>query len=328
MLCFSSLFSRLGLFVFLAAFQVQPCAAQRFPALAPNFLTLPDKGYNLPLYWQGDSAAGKWEPHAVLLLPVTLAGCPQQFYMQFDLGVPSTIFYKNKLQEIRQRYPKTVSVNDTATSLSAYRFQVGNMPVTASTVMLQDYQSKRIDWADKKAKTIIGTIGADFIEGRAIVFDYPRQRLYNSPQLPGFISPEVVNTNFVFTMRSVLLPAFIKGKSSLLFFDTGSSAYELLTDRKTAEEMAVKDAVPFRRSVRSWNRTLTATTLATGDSITVADQSLPLQHATYMEGASDTQIGQMMKMGIGGMTGNKLFIHCLLVLDVKAKKFAVLPQKH
>ena len=39
-----------------------------------------------------------------------------------------------------------------------------------------------------------------------------------------------------------------------------------------------------------------------------------------MQGASDTQIAQMMKMGIGGMTGNKLFIGSILVLDTKNKK--------
>jgi hypothetical protein len=31
----------------------------------------------------------------------------------------------------------------------------------------------------------------------------------------------------------------------------------------------------------------------------------------------------MLRMGIGGMTGNKLFLHYILVLDTKNKKFGL-----
>jgi hypothetical protein len=56
----------------------------------------------------------------------------------------------------------------------------------------------------------------------------------------------------------------------------------------------------------------------------LASHKLPIKFATYIEGASDTQIQQMMKMGIGGMTGNKLFLNATLVLDTRNKKFGVL----
>src|SRR5690349_21738940 len=71
-------------------------SAQQMPALAPNFLSLPEKNYEIKMLWQGDSVHGRWEPHAALLLPVKLKGCPKQFYMQFDLGAPSTLFYRSK----------------------------------------------------------------------------------------------------------------------------------------------------------------------------------------------------------------------------------------
>jgi hypothetical protein len=35
----------------------------------------------------------------------------------------------------------------------------------------------------------------------------------------------------------------------------------------------------------------------------------------------------MMQMGIGGMTGNKLFLNYTLVLDTKNKKFGLMASK-
>jgi hypothetical protein len=42
-----------------------------------------------------------------------------------------------------------------------------------------------------------------------------------------------------------------------------------------------------------------------------------------MEGVSDSQVAQMMKMGIGGMTGNALFLDYILVIDTVNKKFGL-----
>jgi hypothetical protein len=56
----------------------------------------------------------------------------------------------------------------------------------------------------------------------------------------------------------------------------------------------------------------------------MAFSRMPIRHVTYIEGASDVQINQMMKMGIGGMTGNRLFISSVLLLDTKNRRFGIL----
>lgn len=313
-----SLFSLFCLLSFATA------TAQPGPALAPNHLSLPDKNYSLRFYWQGDSVAGQWEPHAALLLPVTLPGCPKTFFLQFDLGAPSTVFYRNLLRQIHARYPETQAVDDSATTLTNYRFRVGNMPVGADEVALVNHTSAAIDWNRKNAVEIIGTIGADFIENRVVVIDYPSRMFYHRKEPPAKRRLPAQWSDFMFVRRTVLLPAVVDGKRTVLFFDTGSSAYALLTDKATAEKLAIPGTVAEKYAARSWDRTWTATTVKTRDSIVIAHQTLPLHTATYMEGVSRSQIEQMMKMGIGGMTGNKLFVNSVLVLDTKAKKFALL----
>ena len=82
--------------------------AQSAPVLSDNYLVLPAKIQPIHFYWFGDTINAKWEQHTALLLPVRLKNCPRLFYMQFDLGAPSSVFYKNKLMAIQAKYPKAM----------------------------------------------------------------------------------------------------------------------------------------------------------------------------------------------------------------------------
>jgi hypothetical protein len=113
----------------------------------------------------------------------------------------------------------------------------------------------------------------------------------------------------------------------MLYFDTGSSAFALLTSKETAISMAGTNAVASRYPVKSWGRTLYANSLATTDSVELSQLTIPIHTVTYMDEASEEQVNRMLKLGIGGMTGNKLFLHTGLVLDTRNKKFLLIPSK-
>ncbi|NII27149.1 hypothetical protein HB364_18825 [Pseudoflavitalea sp. X16] len=309
----------LFVFIFLPLLLIDQALAQLPPSLPPNQLTLPAGNYTLPLHWKGDSLRGRWEPYVALLIPVTLPGCPQTFYMQFDTGAPYSLFYGNKLQAIHRKYPATTAPGD---SLTNYRFKAGPLPITARQIAIRSFDSSGIDWKNKRAPQIIGTLGADLLENKVIIIDYPRKSLFIGDSLPAHLQPTQL-TSFLFAMRRILLPATIKGKNTILYFDTGSSAFELLTDKATCHKLASDSSGAVQYPVQSWGKTLTANTIATNDSITVGGLTIPVRHATWIEGVSDDQVSQMMKMGIGGMTGNKLFLSYILVLDTKSKKFGL-----
>jgi hypothetical protein len=298
--------------------------AQHRRGLPINQLLLPEKSYQVKFQWQGDSMRSQWESYAAMLLPVTLPHCPRQFYMQFDLGSPYSLFYNTALQEIQSKYPKTKLLTDSTATLKNFVFDVGNIPVAATEIMVKQFSSPKINWSEKKGMDIIGTIGADLIDGRVILIDYPQRKITIGPNIPPGLKPDIELSDFVYAGKSVLLPAVIKGKQTVLFFDTGSSAYELLTDKKTFESLSVSTATSLQYKVNSWDRVLTAHTNASKDSVRISVQNIPINSVTYIEGASSAQVEQMMKMGIGGMTGNKLFINYRLLLDTKNKKFGVL----
>jgi hypothetical protein len=299
-----------------------PAYSQTMPAAATSQLVLPVQDLNINFVWQGDTLNTRWEPNSALLIPVKLPGCPKQLYMQFDLGAPVSMLYTSKVNDIKAKYPKSISQTDSVKLLNQH-FTIAGKDILAKEIMLKKYSSKAIDWKNKNSLDVIGTIGMDLIENKTIVFDYPGKKLTVAEQIPAELSSKLTLTKFMFINHSILLPVVVNKKRVMLFFDTGSSAYELLTDKTTCLALATPGAQPVTHQSRSWDKMLTANIYPTQDSITIASQKLPLKKVTYMDGASNSQIDQMMKMGMGGMTGNKLFISSTLVIDIKNRQFAV-----
>lgn len=285
-----------------------------------NQLSLSDQPSAIPFIWNADSINGKWDEHAALLIPVKLDNCPRQFYMQFDLGSPYSLFYTNKLAAIAQRYKRVITVADTTSRLTGFSFNLAGLKVKAAEIVLRAAGTDGIS-RDEKQIEIIGTIGTDLIDQREVMIDYPRKTI----MLNDHPKDSLQTADLYYARRSVLFPAIVAGKKTILYFDTGSSAFELLTNKATAESLASVDAIPVNYKVNSWGKMLEATTLPVSGVVEIGGADLPLKYATYIEGASDSQVQQMMKMGIGGMTGNKLFLQSVLFMDLKKKKFAVLP---
>lgn len=296
------------------------CRGQVMPS---GKLILPDEHFKVPFTWKGDSINGQWENYAAMIIPVKLECCPKQFYMQFDVGVPYSLFYRNKLKAISSQYPLTVP--DSINIGMELSFIVGKTKIIAHEMMLEQSGDTQMNW-DNSAIEIIGTLGADFIGNKTVLIDYPGKKIsigYKIPKKPG-----LTLSDFIYANRSIILPALIKGKKTMLYFDSGSSAFELLTNKETAAMLALPGATSVTYPVTSWGKILSATSYASGDSIEIASIKMPLNKVTYIEGASDDQVNRMMKMGIGGMTGNKLFLHSILVLDIKNKQFGILNGRH
>jgi len=76
--------------------------------------------------------------------------------------------------------------------------------------------------------------------------------------------------------------------------------------------------------VNSWGKTLTAHVADTPAQITLGGQVLPLRQVCYIEGASAMQNLLMRFSGMGGMTGNELFLDKLLILDARESRYWLL----
>ena len=98
---------------------------------------------------------------------------------------------------------------------------------------------------------------------------------------------------------------------------------ELISNEATCRLLATPGTPPRQYQVSSWGKMLTAHTLPTGDSITIAAHKLPIRQVTYITGMHNAQVERMTRMGIGGMAGNKLFLQSILVLDTRQGRFGI-----
>jgi hypothetical protein len=294
----------------------------------PNQLAINSTGSNIPFRWQADTINHVCDPYAALLLPVKVAGCERVFYMQFDLGAPYSLLYRNKVKAINQQFNNMrEQQHDKTYKLMNCSFQVGTMPVTARQIkLLERKDSSGINWNDSTAIDVIGTLGADLIEHKVLIINYPGQWIFIGEKIPDSIATYTPLTPFVFKERRVLLPAVINNKKTELFFDTGSSAYELLTDQATFNELSKPGAPVEKYNVNSWDDTLTVYNKTAASTVSMAGAVLPLHQVTWMEGMSFIQRLLMRFSGMGGMTGNKLFINKTLVLDAKHQQFGIMRQ--
>lgn len=293
------------------------------PALSQ--LTLLHSGDQIPFQWQSDTLNHELNPIAAMLLPITLEGCPKTFYMQFDIGAPTSLFYKNKLDAINNQYHNiSLRHKNNKYKLENYQFMLGKTLVATKEIIAQQFDNTEIDWSDTTAKQIIGTIGTDLFENKTLIINYQKNYLLIDDKLPDHLSTKMKLSNFKFENRRILLPAILNGKEVDIFFDSGTSAFELMTDKKTWEELALKGAKVDRYPASSWNNQLTVNTVATSHFIRFNSHDFPLQHITYVEGTNFIQKVLMKLGGIGGLTGNKLFIGKIVILDTKNNKFAII----
>ncbi|QJX46771.1 hypothetical protein HMJ29_07390 [Hymenobacter taeanensis] len=262
-------------------------------------------------------------PRASLLIPVTLPGCPRTCYMQFDTGSPSTLLYANSLAALRKKYPAT------AQRLLPHSDTIHNFTCTLGQATLQARWLRALQYGASELPTdstvhfIIGTLGADVLDGRALVLNYAQQRFSLNAQLPDSLARHTAFVPLSYEGRRVLLQAQVQGKPQQLLFDSGSSAFALLTSQATWQQMAQPQAPVQTTASNSMGRKLTTYTTATAQAVQLNNLTVPLGTVTYVEGTSLMQNTLMRFSGMGGMLGNAPFSQRTIVLDVRGGRFGL-----
>jgi hypothetical protein len=273
-----------------------------------------------------DTLAIKWisnedSEFAALLLPIRIKGISNIFYLQFDLGAHSTIFHENSLLSINQKYP--VLFSDIDNEKKPFQFNLGEILVSIPNLKRINY-GKKINW-EPSSINIIGTLGSDILEHKVTVMNFNEHLVSFRNHFPNEISKESI-LDFEFEKRKVLLNGKVNNERTQLYYDSGSSAFELITNKEQWEKLSISGAVEQTYKANSWGKTLKVHTIASDGIIQFGDVNIPLQHVTYIEGTSFVQNLLMYFSGMGGMIGNKLFMDKVLILDARNQKYAVVDQ--
>lgn len=273
-----------------------------------------------PFVW----AATKELARAALLVPIGVPGCPRTCYLQFDTGAPYSLLKSNALDVLCAQYPATrAALQVQGDSVRNFRFALGPGQVWARSMRVKAYADTIKLAATSEEPFIIGTLGTDVIDGRVLTIDYARQRFALSSTAPDSLRRRAAFVPMSFRERRILLTVSLQGQPKELLFDTGSSAFALLTSQSGWQRMAQPAAPAQTVPVNSWGKTLTAHTVATAVAMQFGATTVPLGTVTYIEGMGFVQSTLTRFSGMGGMLGNAPFGRQTVVLDVKNGRFGV-----
>jgi hypothetical protein len=268
-----------------------------------NYLAVQHESGPVPFKWLG---TGK----NVLLLPIHFEGDTTAYYLQLDTGSPLTVFYSKPIQDISQ----ITGDKDRAKA----SFYIGKTKITSDKFRILNHGN------DGKADSlkIIGTVGTDILDGRKTIINFKENyAVLNLATEPAHFKEGLID--FKFKKRKIIIFGILKGKEEQFLFDSGTSAYELLTSKEVWGDLKLPNSKIKVEKEQSWERVLTTYTAGCNQKLKFGSQELPLRNVTHVEGFSQAQYSMMKFSGMTGMLGNKIFLNSSLYIDCAQGKIRI-----
>lgn len=263
-----------------------------------NYLIVENESGKIPIKWLGNDKN-------VLLLPIHFPEDSAKYYLQFDTGSPYTVFYIN-----------SAKIFSTDNKRIATSFFLGNTKVSSSKFKIFYNENHKTD-----SLKIIGTLGADILEGKKTLINIKENYVsFNLSKMP---ENQHNLFDFQFEKRKIIIPANLKGKKRKFLYDSGTSAYEMLTNKEEWEELRLQNSKITVEKAKSWEKTLTVFTANCNQKICFNNKNIQLKNITYVEGFSKTQYYLMKFSGMTGMLGNKIFLKNKIYIDCVNKKIGI-----
>lgn len=280
-----------------------------------------------PFEWAKDSIAGQFYEKAALLIPVKLNNIEHPFLMQFDLGSPSTVLYGKTLQALKAQYPQNkIQINQQKKRHFAENIELN---LNAKQIQLKPKMLILPNMGDtilQKANTIIGTLGYDFIKGKIMTIDYPNQTILLSDTLASTTNQQVSYLKASTRYFPVIVTVTVDNKDRKMMFDTGSSAFDIITTHKKFKqvEAAEKNLTDSLCCVQAWGKKYRLFSKKLKQPILIGMDTLRDQTLFTTERETfKADIGFAM-IGIYGITGNSLVWNKKIIIDTKNNHFMVI----
>lgn len=292
----------------------------RFLRETPNTLRIVGNLRTFPFRWSSQRHSDEYtEPHAAILLPVTVPGVADQLYMQFDTGAPSTFLRSGCLESLRQRGVEFEEFEGPTGARLVRRFEVlvgGNQVILEPARVMR--RNIRIEW--DKPINVIGSIGADFIDNVVFAIDFPAREIRLFRERPRDLNELGTFSPFEFPGRRVLLPTTINGTQMQVLWDSGCSSFGLITSKYHFENYTNPQADGYRFAANRFGDKVAIHHKPTDLVATYGDTDVPLTRVSYVEMYAGLQsaLGRFVD---GGFIGNKSLTASTLILDTKEKEF-------
>ncbi|MBC2846258.1 hypothetical protein [Winogradskyella flava] len=279
--------------------------------------------------WAANSTGseGYHEPQAAILVPIKLNDFSHKFYMQFDTGAPHSFIYENDLKSLRAL---GMDIKEITKGEEHYveqlKFRLDNTNIDARMIRVLKNYGNSFDKNDTISNISIGTIGSDFIANRITAVDFKNQTLELYNQRPEWMNTLPEFQPFDFAGRRIMLPVKINNKDYELFYDSGCSAFGLITIKSRFDKYTDEKTQPIAYDAKSWDSSIPITSKTSNQLFDIGNTKLSLKRVSYIDMYTWSQPLVTPFTRIGGWLGNQPFNESVLILDTKAEEFLVYEQ--
>lgn len=282
------------------------------PSLPENPWQAKGQVQNHKIHWSGDQHSDR----RAMLIGLQIEGIADTLYFQFDVGASQSMVYAPVFTELKKRYPELINFD--GRYLRATDFNMGSLGLTADSLPAVNFGSFPNEGENRKI--MAGTIGADILEERKLLIDFKNSKIAFLSEKPTYVSEEQLQ-EFSFKMRKVLLPGRLNGKDKMLMWDSGASAYQLISSKKTFDAFRTPEAPITTTKGNQLNRPLQVHAAPCKAQIELGTTDLDLEEIVYVEGFSRMVKMLMYLSGMEGMLGNALFKDQIIYLDAQNEKW-------
>lgn len=298
---------------------------KRFFKEKPNYLTYSYGSDKIQFQWAARQFEDHFEPHQALIIPVTIEGVARKFRIQFDTGTPHSTIYEKPLESLIAQGVKFETEGEKGKRMAKnIQLSLGGNKVDFASIKILENYGRPIDWQDSTTVIGLGTIGADFIDGKVTAIDFKNQIIRLYEERPHWMSSLSGFESFDFQGRRLMLPAEIGKRKRQLLYDSGCSAFGMITSKNRFKRYSDKNAKEIAYGGNSWGATWPIHHKASQTILKMGGSELPLQRISYVDLYGNLQRFMTPFTRIGGFLGNKPFLESTLVLDTKVEEFIVL----
>jgi len=293
-----------------------------------NYLAYTAESKSIQFDWADDSIGNYYEPQAAVIIRLKFQCLSShRFYMQFDTGSPDTYIYEKDLKSL-QRIGLDIKVieKEEAKYVESLDFDLGGNRVKATMIKILQNYGNTFDKADTLKNIKIGTIGSDFIANRITSIDFKSQEIRTYQDRPEWTRTLEGFKPFDFTGRRIMLPVILNNKSYEFLYDSGCSAFGLITTKNRFKKYTDKNTAVIAYGANSWGSSIPIASKPSNQAFTMGNAILSLKRVSYVDMYTVVQPLVTPFTRIGGWLGNQPLNDYTLILDTKNEEFTIVKE--
>lgn len=291
----------------------------------PNLLTYTQEPKPMAFEWANDSIGSYYETQTAMLIPTKIEGLSHKFYMQFDTGSPFSFIYEKDLISLKQiGLVFNEVVRDERRYVEQMEFELGGNKISASMIRIYGGYGNTFNETDTMRSLSMGTIGSDMMTNHVTTIDFKNQQIQIYPQRPSWMASLPDFQPFDFQGRRIMLPAVIDGKELELLYDSGTSAFGIITTKNRFERYTDEKTQVIEYGANGWGNNIPMINKPTNLKFQIGNTNLSMGRASYVDMYAWTQRFVTPFTRIGGWLGNRPFAGNTLILDTKKEEFTII----